>query len=164
MSKKISTDFVLDEQATPNMETTQNPETTSTALETSTENTEVSLALPTNVDLAALMAASSNLENAEVQMSLEKSYLEIKNIGDFENVIWMGWGKSKHRSASGELVEKTACQFLQNRQMMINSGVSLVRSFQDANLAVGTAVRITYSEDRKVDAGKVKVYSLALLG
>jgi hypothetical protein len=163
MAKK--TDFVFDEQTeTPIMETTQNQETTSTALETSPETTEVSLTLPTNVDLAALMAASSNLENAEVQMSLEKAYLEIKNIGDFENVIWMGWTTSKHKTPSGELVEKTACQFLQNRQMMINSGVSLVRSFQDANLAVGTPVRITYSEDRKVDAGKVKIYSLALLG
>jgi hypothetical protein len=164
MSKK--TDFVLDEQATqtPIMENTQNTETTSTALETSTETTEVSLTLPTNVDLAALMAASSNLGNAEVVMNLEAGYLELKNIGDFENVIFMGYGTSKHKSPSGELVEKTCIKVLQNRQMMINSGVSLVRSFQDANLAVGTAVRITYSEDRKVDAGKVKIYSLALLG
>jgi hypothetical protein len=161
MSKKISTDFVLDEQTTPNMETTQN-ENIGAEVSTSTESME--LTLPQNVDLAALMAASSNLQNAEVVMSLEAGYLELKAIGDYENVIFMGYGKSKHKTPSGELVEKTCIKVLQNRQMMINSGVSLVRSFQDANLKVGTAVRITYSEDRKVDAGKVKVYSLALLG
>ena len=162
MAKK--TDFVFDEQTeTPQMETTQN-ENIAAEVATSPEKTEVSLSLPSNVDLAALMSASASLANAEIVMNLEAGYLELKAIGDYENVIFMGYGTSKHKSPSGELVEKTACQFLQNRQMMINSGVSLVRSFQDANLAVGTAVRITYSEDRKVDAGKVKIYSLALLG
>jgi hypothetical protein len=164
MSKK--TDFILDEQATqtPQMENTQNPETIAAEVATSTETQAVSLALPNNTDLAALMAASSNLENSEVLIQLEMGYLEFKNIGDFENVIFMGYTHANHKDNSGQIVQKEAIKVLQNRQMMINSGVSLVRSFKDANLSEGTAVRITYKEDKKLDAGKLKCYSLALLG
>lgn len=160
MAKK--TDFVFDEQTeTPQMETTQN-ENIAAEVATSTEN-EVALALPTNIDLASLMASSSDLDDSQVVMSLRADYWEAKVEGDYINSIFLGFGESKHKDASGQIVNKKCVKLLSNKQVYINSGTLLCREFENAGVAVGTKVRVRYDGEKKLENGKAKVYSLHLL-
>jgi len=160
MSKK--TDFVLhDNTATPNMETTQN-ENIAAEVATS-QQTEVSLALPNSLDLASLMASSTNLDTAEVVMSLAADYWEAKVEGDFINAIFLGFGESKHKDATSQIVSKKCVKLLSNKQVYINSGTLLCREFENSAVAIGTKVRVRYDGERKLENGKAKVYSLHLL-
>ena len=160
MSKK--TDFVLHEQTqNPNMETTQ---TENIGAEVSNSHeTEVSLALPTNLDLASLMAASTDLDESEVVMALKADYWEAKIEGEYINAIFLGYGESRHKDAAGQIVSKKCVKLLSKKQVYINSGTLLCREFENANVAVGTKVRVRYDGEKKLENGKAKMYSLHLL-
>lgn len=141
----------------------QNTETTQLNVVSSTGTTTTSeVALPTNI--AALMAASMNLDERKPVMELKADYWEAKNVGDFINAIYIGTGTTTHKDPNGNLVEKKAVKLLSNGRVYLNSGVLLVREFEDAAIPEGSPIRVTFTEERKLGAGKAKVYSLSLLG
>lgn len=122
------------------------------------------ITLPSNMDLAALIAASNNLDSMKPTMSLDSAYYEFNNVGDTLNCIFLGYGETTHRAADESLITKPAVKMLSNGKLLLNSGILLVRAFKDANIKEGTPVQVKYTGEIKLGAGKGKTYALALLG
>jgi len=142
------------------------PETTNAIEVAQTETHDIAVALPEGIDLSAILAKASLLDQAEVSLSLKADYLEL-NSGQSFRGIFMGYGTAKHKSPNeGEgLVEKVCIKLLgSDKKAYINSSILLVREFEQAGVPVGTAVQITMTGQKVMPNGfKAKEYDVALL-
>jgi hypothetical protein len=134
-------------------------------METTNQNAEISLLSQNSNNIASLLEASTVLANLDPVLKLEKGYLELAKEGDTVRCIFYGYSTiNLTDNETGEVIEKEAVQFIMNKQIFLNSGVSMVRKFKAANLAIGTPVEVTFTEKVKTPNGNVKDYSITLLG
>jgi hypothetical protein len=116
-------------------------------------------------NITSLLEASSNLTALAPVLKLEKEYVELAKEGDSFRGLFYGYSSIKLTDQeTGEMFEKEAVQFIVDKQIKLNSGVSMVRKFKEHNLSIGTAVEVTFKEKIKTANGNVKDYSITLLG
>jgi hypothetical protein len=85
----------------------------------------------------------------------------LDKVGESFSAIFWGYSVMTVKDqVTEELKEIPAVQFLMNKQMRFNGGVSLVNQFRRINLTQGAKVRVTYTEKDK----NTKIYSVSLLG
>ena len=134
-------------------------------METTNQTTEISLMSQNSNNIASLLEASTVLSKLEPVLKLEKAYLELAKEGDSFRCIFYGYSTiNLTDNETGELIEKEAVQFIMDKQIFLNSGVSMLRKFKAANLEIGTPVEVTFTEKVKTTNGNVKDYSITLLG
>lgn len=134
-------------------------------METTNQTAEISLLSQNSNNIASLLEASTVLANLDPVLKLEKAYLELAKEGDSVRGIFYGYSTiNLTDNETGELIEKEAVQFIMDKQIFLNSGVSMVRKFKAANLAIGTPVEVCFTEKVKTQNGNVKDYSITLLG
>lgn len=134
-------------------------------MENTNTTTEISLNSQNSNNISALLEASSNLTALAPVLKLEKEYVELAKEGDSFRGLFYGYSSIKLTDQeTGEQFEKEAVQFIVDKQIKLNSGVSMVRKFKEHNLAIGTAVEVTFKEKIKTANGNVKDYSITLLG
>jgi hypothetical protein len=132
---------------------------------TETANTnEIALQAQANLDLSSFLDQSEDLDKLEEKIVLTPQGISLDKLGESFSAIFMGFStmtiRDNSQSEEGELKDIPAVQFLINRQMRFNGGVSLVNQFKRLNLVQGTKVRVTYTEKEK----NTKIYSVSLLG
>jgi len=134
-------------------------------METTNQTAELSLLSQNSNNIASLLEASTVLANLDPVLKLEKAYLELVKEGDSVRGIFYGYSTiNLTDKETGEAIEKEAVQFIIDKQIYLNSGVSMLRKFKAANLAIGTPVEVTFTEKVKTANGNVKDYSITLLG
>ena len=134
-------------------------------METTNQTAEISLLSQNSNNIASLLEASSKLDSLQPVLKLEKQYLELAKEGDSAKGIFYGYSTiNVTDQLTGEIIEKEAVQFIIDKQIFLNSGVSMVRKFKAANLVIGTPVEVTFTEKVKTQNGNVKDYSITLLG
>ena len=134
-------------------------------METTNQTAEISLLSQNSNNIASLLEASTVLANLDPVLKLEKAYLELAKEGDSVRGIFYGYSTiNLTDKETGEAIEKEAVQFIIDKQIFLNSGVSMVRKFKAANLAIGTPVEVCFTEKVKTQNGNVKDYSITLLG
>lgn len=126
----------------------------------STASQSIALKSQADHNLAQFLEDSANLDGLQEQIILTSSGISLDKVGDHFNAIFWGFGTMTVKDqATGEIKEIPAVQFLIDRQIRINGGVTLVKQFQQINPAQGTKVRVTFSEKD----GNTKLYSVSLL-
>lgn len=130
-----------------------------------TNSTEITLNEQNSNNIAAMFEKSSNLNTLEPVLKMEKAYIELPKPGDKFRGLFFGFGTMNVTDkTTGELREITTAEFIIEKQVKINAGVSLVKKFKEYNLAKGTAVEVEFTEKVKTKNGDVKEYSVTLLG
>ena len=128
------------------------------------QTTEIAVSQASN-NIAQMFELSSNMEAMQPVLKMEKAYLELAKPGDKVRAIFFGFCTiNVTDKQTGELREVEAVEFIHDKQLKINAGVSMVKKFKSYNLTKGTAVEITFTEKVKTKNGDVKEYSVTLLG
>jgi hypothetical protein len=140
--------------------TTQNTNTDIAVIETANTN-QISLSNQQDLDLASFLDQSEGLDQLEEKIILTPSGISLDKVGESFSAIFMGFSTMMTKDqVTEEIKEIPAVQFLINKQMRFNGGVSLVNQFKRINLTQGAKVRVTFVEKDK----NTKIYSVSLLG
>jgi len=140
--------------------TTKNTNTEIAVIETANTN-QISLSNQQDLDLASFLDQSEGLDQLEEKIILTPSGISLDKVGESFSAIFMGFSTMMTKDqVTEELKEIPAVQFLINKQMRFNGGVSLVNQFKRINLTQGAKVRVTFVEKDK----NTKIYSVSLLG
>jgi len=140
--------------------TTQNNTTDIAVIETANTN-QISLSNQQDLDLSSFLDQSEGLDQLEEKIILTPSGISLDKVGESFSAIFMGFSTMMTKDqVTEELKEIPAVQFLINKQMRFNGGVSLVNQFKRINLTQGAKVRVTFVEKDK----NTKIYSVSLLG
>jgi len=140
--------------------TTQNNTTDIAVIETANTN-QISLSNQQDLDLASFLDQSEGLDQLEEKIILTPSGISLDKVGESFSAIFMGFSTMMTKDqVTEEIKEIPAVQFLINKQMRFNGGVSLVNQFKRINLTQGAKVRVTFVEKDK----NTKIYSVSLLG
>jgi hypothetical protein len=143
--------------------TTKNNTTEIAVTETAHTN-EIAVSNQHDLDLSSFLDESEGLDQLEEKIILTPQGISLDKVGESFSAIFMGYStmtiRDNSQSEEGELKEIPAVQFLMNKQMRFNGGVSLVNQFRRINLTQGAKVRVTYTEKDK----NTKIYSVSLLG
>lgn len=108
-----------------------------------------------------LLDASTKLDKLKPVIGLTSSYVELESVGDSFKGIFAGFTEiNVNDTETGEVRTLTACRFIINKQMRVNAGAVMVSECKRAGVPVGTPLEVKY--ERK--EGKIKIYSLTLLG
>jgi hypothetical protein len=108
-----------------------------------------------------LLDASTKLDKLKPVIGLSSSYIELESVGDSFKGIFAGFTEiNVNDTETGEVRTLTACRFVINKQMRVNAGAVMVSECKRAGVPVGTPLEVKY--ERK--EGKIKIYSLTLLG
>jgi hypothetical protein len=114
-----------------------------------------------DLNLAKFLNDSENLDNLQEQIILTSQGISLEKVGEYFNGIFWGFSTMTVKDqATEEIKEIPAAQFLINKQIRMNAGVTLVKQLQQINPTKGTPLRVTFSEKD----GQVKIYSVSLLG
>jgi hypothetical protein len=140
--------------------TTQNNTTDIAVIETANTN-QISLSNQQDLDLSSFLDQSEGLDQLEEKIILTPSGISLDKVGESFSAIFMGFSTMMTKDqVTEEVKEIPAVQFLINKQMRFNGGVSLVNQFKRINLTQGAKVRVTFVEKDK----NTKIYSVSLLG
>lgn len=123
---------------------------------------EVEIAQQTpNIDLAAIVVASSTMTKLKPQLTLTASYLEFEKVGEKFRGIYLGMSTMNVTDKqTGELKSLECVKFIKDGKVVINGGYVLVEEVKRAALPIGTPLEVTYLKKE----GNTKIYELALLG
>ena len=114
-----------------------------------------------DLNLAKFLNDSENLDNLQEQIILTSQGISLEKVGEYFNGIFWGFSTMTVKDqATEEIKEIPAAQFLINKQIRMNAGVTLVKQLQQINPSKGTPLRVTFS----AKDGHVKIYSVSLLG
>jgi len=139
---------------------TQNNTTDIAVIETANTN-QISLSNQQDLDLSSFLDQSEGLDQLEEKIILTPSGISLDKVGESFSAIFMGFSTMMTKDqVTEEIKEIPAVQFLINKQMRFNGGVSLVNQFKRINLTQGAKVRVTFVEKDK----NTKIYSVSLLG
>lgn len=111
------------------------------------------------LDFAALVEQSSDLNDMEVVLNLTAEYINLDKPGDKFRGIYYGMSEITVND-NDEQRTMPAAQFIVNRQMRVNGGVVLVNEIKRANLKPGTPVEVCFSKQD----GRTKIYTVSLIG
>ena len=140
--------------------TTQNNTTDIAVIETANTN-QISLSNQQDLDLSSFLDQSEGLEQLEEKIILTPSGISLDKVGESFSAIFWGFSVMTVKDqVTEELKEIPAVQFLIDKQIRFNGGVSLVNQFKRINLTQGAKVRVTFVEKDK----NTKIYSVSLLG
>ena len=140
--------------------TTKNTNTEIAVIETANTN-QISLSNQQDLDLSSFLDQSEGLDQLEEKIILTPSGISLDKVGESFSAIFMGFSTMMTKDqVTEELKEIPAVQFLINKQMRFNGGVTLVNQFKRINLTQGAKVRVTFVEKDK----NTKIYSVSLLG
>lgn len=113
------------------------------------------------LDFAALVEQSSDLNDMEVVLNLTAEYIQLNAPGDSFRGIYYGLTEiTVNDMNTGEQKTLPAAQFIVNRQMRINGGTVLVNEINKSKVRPGTPVEIRFERQEN----RVKIYSVSLLG
>ena len=108
-----------------------------------------------------LLDASTKLDKLKPVIGLTSSYVELESVGDSFKGIFAGFTEiNVNDTETGEVRTLPACRFIINKQMRVNAGAVMVSECKRAGVPAGTPLEVKY--ERK--EGKIKIYSLTLLG
>lgn len=128
-----------------------------------TQSTEIAVSQSNNI--AAMFEQSGNMDALQPVLKMEKAYLELAKPGDKVRAVFFGFGTIKVTDKqTGELREVDTVEFIHDKQLKVNAGVSMVKKFKEYNLAKGTPLEVLFTEKVKTKNGDVKEYSVTLLG
>ena len=140
--------------------TTKNTNTEIAVTETANTN-EISVSNQHDLDLASFLDQSEGLDQLEEKIILTPSGISLDKVGESFSAIFWGFSVMTVKDqVTEELKEIPAVQFLIDKQIRFNGGVSLVNQFKRINLTQGAKVRVTFVEKDK----NTKIYSVSLLG
>jgi len=140
--------------------TTQNNTTDIAVIETANTN-QISLSNQQDLDLSSFLDQSEGLDQLEEKIILTPSGISLDKVGESFSAIFWGFSVMTVKDqVTEELKEIPAVQFLIDKQIRFNGGVSLVNQFKRINLTQGAKVRVTFVEKDK----NTKIYSVSLLG
>jgi len=140
--------------------TTKNTNTEIAVIETANTN-QISLSNQQDLDLASFLDQSEGLDQLEEKIILTPSGISLDKVGESFSAIFWGFSVMTVKDqVTEELKEIPAVQFLIDKQIRFNGGVSLVNQFKRINLTQGAKVRVTFVEKDK----NTKIYSVSLLG
>lgn len=113
------------------------------------------------LDFAALVEQSAELNDKEVVLNLTAEYIQLNAPGDSFRGIYYGMTEiTVNDMNTGEQKILPAAQFIVNRQMRINGGTVLVNEINKSKVRPGTPVEIRFERQEN----RVKIYSVSLLG
>lgn len=113
------------------------------------------------LDFAALVEQSSDLNDMEVVLNLTAEYIQLNAPGDsFRGIYYGNTEITVNDMNTGEQKTLPAAQFIVNRQMRINGGTVLVNEINKSKVRPGTPVEIRFERQEN----RVKIYSVSLLG
>jgi len=139
--------------------TTKNTNTEIAAVNAASQS--IALQHEADLNLAKFLNDSENLDNLQEQIILTSQGISLEKVGEYFNGIFWGFSTMTVKDqATEEIKEIPSVQFLINKQIRMNAGVTLVKQLQQINPAKGTPLRVTFSEKD----GNVKIYSVSLLG
>jgi len=125
------------------------------------ENTQlVSTESIANID--ELLQKSSGLNELKTVVNLSPTTITLDKVGESFRGVFVGFGTMQvndEKEPDGKRVIDCA-KFLIDKAMRINGGAVLLSELRSANVEVGTALEVKYTEKR----GNVKIYSITLLG
>lgn len=134
-------------------------ETSTTAVELANTNTETTI-FGNPEQLAALLEASTTLEDKKPVIQLTAEYIELAKPGEAFRGIFIGFQTiNVTDKATGESITKEAVRFIVNKVVKLNAGISLVREFKSANVPAGTPVEVTFMKKE----GNLKIYAVTVL-
>ena len=140
--------------------TTKNTNTEIAVIETANTN-QISLSNQQDLDLSSFLDQSEGLDQLEEKIILTPSGISLDKVGESFSAIFWGFSVMTVKDqVTEELKEIPAVQFLIDKQIRFNGGVSLVNQFKRINLTQGAKVRVTFVEKDK----NTKIYSVSLLG
>jgi len=140
--------------------TTKNNTTEIAVTETANTN-EIAVSNQHDLDLASFLDQSEGLEQLEEKIILTPSGISLDKVGESFSAIFWGFSVMTVKDqVTEELKEIPAVQFLIDKQIRFNGGISLVNQFKRINLTQGAKVRVTFVEKDK----NTKIYSVSLLG
>jgi hypothetical protein len=140
--------------------TTKNNTTDIAVIETANTN-QISLSNQQDLDLASFLDQSEGLDQLEEKIILTPSGISLDKVGESFSAIFWGFSVMTVKDqVTEELKEIPSVQFLIDKQIRFNGGVSLVNQFKRINLTQGAKVRVTFVEKDK----NTKIYSVSLLG
>lgn len=140
---------------------TKNTNTEIAVVDVNTAAQSIALQSHNDLDLAQFLEESTQLETLEEKIILTPSGISLDKVGEFFNAIFWGYSIMVVKDQiTDEVKEIPAVQFLMEKQIRMNAGVSLVNQFKRINLTKGAKVRVTFTEK----SGNVKLYSVSLLG
>ena len=135
--------------------------TTEIAVTETAHTNEIAVSNQHDLDLSTFLDESEGLDQLEEKITLTPSGISLDKVGESFSAIFWGYSVMTVKDqVTEELKEIPAVQFLMNKQMRFNGGVSLVNQFRRINLTQGAKVRVTYTEKDK----NTKIYSVSLLG
>jgi hypothetical protein len=141
--------------------TTKNTNTEIAVVNVNDAAQSIALQSQADLDLASFLDQSDGLDQLEEKIILTPSGISLDKVGESFSAIFMGFSTMMTKDqVTEELKEIPAVQFLINKQMRFNGGVSLVNQFKRINLTQGAKVRVTFVEKDK----NTKIYSVSLLG
>jgi len=136
-------------------------ETTTTDIAVTNTANAIALQSQADLDLSQFLEESSNLDALEEKIVLTPSGISLDKVGEFFSGIFWGYSTMTVKDpVTEEIKEIPAVQFLMDKQIRMNAGVSLVNQFTRINLSKGAKVRVTYIEK----SHNTKIYSVSLLG
>jgi hypothetical protein len=136
-------------------------ETTTTDIAVTNTANAIALQSQADLDLSQFLEESSNLDALEEKIVLTPSGISLDKVGEFFSGIFWGYSTMTVKDpVTEEIKEIQAVQFLMDKQIRMNAGVSLVNQFTRINLSKGAKVRVTYIEK----SHNTKIYSVSLLG
>ena len=140
---------------------TKETNTTDIAVIETANTNQISLSNQQDLDLSSFLDQSEGLDQLEEKIILTPSGISLDKVGESFSAIFMGFSTMMTKDqVTEEIKEIPAVQFLINKQMRFNGGVSLVNQFKRINLTQGAKVRVTFVEKDK----NTKIYSVSLLG
>lgn len=113
------------------------------------------------LDFAALVEQSADLNEMEVVLNLTAEYIQLNAPGDsFRGIYYGNTEITVNDMNTGEQKTLPAAQFIVNRQMRVNGGTVLVNEINKSKVRPGTPVEIRFERQEN----RVKIYSVSLLG
>ncbi|MEI8285733.1 MAG: hypothetical protein WCG15_00390 [Actinomycetes bacterium] len=141
--------------------TTKNTNTEMAVVNVNDAAQSIALQSQNDLDLSSFLDQSEGLDQLEEKIILTPSGISLDKVGESFSAIFMGFSTMMTKDqVTEELKEIPAVQFLINKQMRFNGGVTLVNQFKRINLTQGAKVRVTFVEKDK----NTKIYSVSLLG
>ena len=122
---------------------------------------QTTIAVSTEVDFAAMVERSANMQEMKPLITLTAEYIELEKPSEFFDGIFIGFQEMNLTDKqTGEQKSLSAARFLIDKQVKINAGAVLVAELNRAKIVVGTPLRVTYLRKE----GNTKLYTLTLLG
>ena len=141
--------------------TTKNTNTEIAVVDVNDAAQSIALQSQNDLDLSSFLDQSDGLDQLEEKIILTPSGISLDKVGESFSAIFWGFSVMTVKDqVTEELKEIPSVQFLIDKQIRFNGGVSLVNQFKRINLTQGAKVRVTFVEKDK----NTKIYSVSLLG